>query len=445
MNSGTHAQRIIALLSERSGLDDDEIAIALSIEPRQTVNQICRRLAAGGVLRRGRGPSGKIVNSIGGGRTPIMADSPRAPRFTPERKAAERRFNGPFIPTDFAKTLLIIPCSGAKRDCRNAGEVGPAITRSLPENLAAELHNARQRVKALVPFDERQLIPAWQRYNGSLYDIGRDALAGLMAAGMHVIIISGGYGAVLAQEPIGRYEARLKPSWWPNHLIERVLIAYAQRHAIASVRAFVSATGPYVTILYHVRWRDAGISDVLVLTPEAEPGGMRRSPATQGEALVALLAYFGEDIGTMVALVDRALALNPNFARGWLVSGTLRLWAGEPDIAIEHVQASLRLSPRVRIGTSFLVIGAAHFASRRFGEAVPKLLLAIQEDPGFPLPYRCLASCYAHMGRLDDAQAIVERLRAISPVVVPDASFLRNPEHRELLLSGLRLPTSEAT
>src|SRR5262249_37160081 len=27
------------------------------------------------------------------------------------------------------------------------------------------------------------------------------------------------------------------------------------------------------------------------------------------------LAYFGEDIGAMVALVDRALALNPNFAR----------------------------------------------------------------------------------------------------------------------------------
>jgi len=157
------------------------------------------------------------------------------------------------------------------------------------------------------------------------------------------------------------------------------------------------------------------------------------------------LAYFGEDIGAMIALVDRALALNPNFARGWLVSGTLRLWAGQPDIAIKHAEASLRLSPRVRIGTSVLVIGAAHFASRRFGETVPKLLLAIQEDPGFPLPHRCLAACYAHMGRLDDAQAIVERLRAISPVVVPDASFLRNPEHQELFLSGLRLAAGEET
>jgi len=157
------------------------------------------------------------------------------------------------------------------------------------------------------------------------------------------------------------------------------------------------------------------------------------------------LAYFGEDIGAMMALADRALALNPNFARGWLISGTLRLWAGQPDIAIEHAEASLRLSPRVRIGTSLLVIGAAHFASRRFGEAVPKLLLAIQEDPGSPLAYRVLAACYAHMGRLQKGQEIVERLRAITSVVIHDASFLRNVEQRELYLSGLRLAAGEAT
>src|ERR1700750_1438887 len=43
------------------------------------------------------------------------------------------------------------------------------------------------------------------------------------------------------------------------------------------------------------------------------------------------LAAFGEDIGAMMALVDRAMALNPNFARGWHLSGALRLWAGQPD------------------------------------------------------------------------------------------------------------------
>ena len=158
-----------------------------------------------------------------------------------------------------------------------------------------------------------------------------------------------------------------------------------------------------------------------------------------------VLAYFGEDIGAILALVDRALALNPSFARGWHISGTLRLWAGQPDIAIEHIEAALRLSPRARIGTSLNVIGAAHFLGRRFNEAVPKLLLAIQEDPSFPFPYRYLAACYAHMGRLDDAREIVKQLRAITSVVINDATFLRNPEHRELFLSGLRLALGKET
>jgi adenylate cyclase len=83
--------------------------------------------------------------------------------------------------------------------------------------------------------------------------------------------------------------------------------------------------------------------------------------------------------------------------------------------------------------------------SRRFEEAVPKLLLAIQDDPSFPNPYRYLAACYAHMGRLDDAREIVERLLAITSVVIPDASPLRNAEHRELFLSGLRLAAGEGT
>jgi tetratricopeptide (TPR) repeat protein len=167
-------------------------------------------------------------------------------------------------------------------------------------------------------------------------------------------------------------------------------------------------------------------------------------PSILANAALAL-AYCDEDIGAMTSLVDRALALNPSFARGWYISGGLRCWAGQPELAIQHVEESLRLSPRARLGGALNVIGAAHFFRRRFNEAVPQLLLAIQEDPNFPSPYRVLAACYAHMGRLDEAREIVKRLRAITPVVVPSVISYRNPEHRELFLSGLRLAAGEAT
>jgi len=49
------------------------------------------------------------------------------------------------------------------------------------------------------------------------------------------------------------------------------------------------------------------------------------------------------------------------------------------------------------------------------------------------------------MERLDEARAIVAQLRAITPVVIPSAMPYRNPEQRELLLSGLRLAAGEVT
>jgi hypothetical protein len=47
------------------------------------------------------------------------------------------------------------------------------------------------------------------------------------------------------------------------------------------------------------------------------------------------------------------------------------------------------------------------------------------------------------MGRLDEARAVVARLRAITPEVVPSDLGWRNPEDCELLLSGLRLAMDE--
>jgi TolB-like protein len=156
-----------------------------------------------------------------------------------------------------------------------------------------------------------------------------------------------------------------------------------------------------------------------------------------------VLAYFGEDIGAMIGLVDRALALNPSYARGWFVSGILRIWASQPDLAIEHVETSLRLSPRERMGPRLATMGIAFFFKRRFAEAASKLLLSIQDDPGFPPAFRCLAACYVHMGRLDEARDVVKRLRTITPQVMPNDMAFRNPEDRELFLSGLRLAAGE--
>jgi adenylate cyclase len=152
-----------------------------------------------------------------------------------------------------------------------------------------------------------------------------------------------------------------------------------------------------------------------------------------------VLANFGEDIGAMFGLVDRALELTPSFVRGWFVSGVLRLWAGQHDLAIEHAKRALRLSPRDRSGTPFSLIGEAHFYKHEFGEAVAQLLLAIHNHPGFPHSFQVLAACYGQMGRIEEARAIVARVQAITTQILPGVAHLRRPEDRELLVSGMHM------
>jgi TolB-like protein/class 3 adenylate cyclase len=156
------------------------------------------------------------------------------------------------------------------------------------------------------------------------------------------------------------------------------------------------------------------------------------------------LGHFGEDINVALGLIDRALIINPSFARGWFLSGVGRLLAGQADLSIEHFQTSVRLNPRDRGRiNSGIGMGGAHLFSRRFEEATTILLSSLQQAPDVPIGYRFLAASYAHMGRLDEAREIVSRLRAITPVVIPSVIPYRNPEHRELFLSGLRLAAGD--
>jgi adenylate cyclase len=137
-------------------------------------------------------------------------------------------------------------------------------------------------------------------------------------------------------------------------------------------------------------------------------------PTVLGRAAL-VLGYFGEDIDAALALIDRALALNPSSARAWYWSGYLNLYAGRLSLSIEHFNSSLRLSPRDPTrGRSLAGIGIAQFLGQRYEEAAATLLASLQELPTYAPTYRFLASCYAHMGRLEDAREIVKRLRAFT-------------------------------
>jgi tetratricopeptide (TPR) repeat protein len=130
------------------------------------------------------------------------------------------------------------------------------------------------------------------------------------------------------------------------------------------------------------------------------------------------LAYVVEELDEGVALIDRALLLNPNLAWGWLFSGWVRVWLGEPEAAIEHVARAMRLSPHdPHMFLMRTAAGSAHFFAGRYGEALSLVEAALREQPDH-LGVICMtAACAALAGRLAQAQKAMVHLRELDPAL----------------------------
>jgi hypothetical protein len=61
-------------------------------------------------------------------------------------------------------------------------------------------------------------------------------------------------------------------------------------------------------------------------------------------ASAVVLASFGGDLRASSVLIDRGLELNPSFALGWFRSGVIRLFDGQPSVAISKMDGRASLS-----------------------------------------------------------------------------------------------------
>ena len=88
----------------------------------------------------------------------------------------------------------------------------------------------------------------------------------------------------------------------------------------------------------------------------------------------------------------------------------------------------MRLNPREQRANPLMGIGVAHFFAGRLEEARAALLRSLQEKSELgPYHIAFLASCYAHMGRLDEAREVVRRLRTMTNVISAKRGKLARP------------------
>jgi TolB-like protein/class 3 adenylate cyclase/Tfp pilus assembly protein PilF len=128
------------------------------------------------------------------------------------------------------------------------------------------------------------------------------------------------------------------------------------------------------------------------------------------------LGYVAGDLEAGLALIDRALVLNPNLAAAWSASGSLRSYRGENDLAIEHLAHAMRLSPLdplMFFMQSFTAF--AHFQAGRYNEAWPLAERACREQPYFLSAIRIAAASNAGAGRLEEARRFIARALQLDP------------------------------
>jgi TolB-like protein len=128
------------------------------------------------------------------------------------------------------------------------------------------------------------------------------------------------------------------------------------------------------------------------------------------------IGYMADDLERAASLVDRAGAMNPNLAMAWHLSGWIRCFAGQQDLAVEHLERALRLSPvdPQRPGTQ-AGIAHAHFAAGRFDVAASIARTAILEAPNNFIAALVAAAANAMTGNLDAARTALETVRQLDP------------------------------
>jgi adenylate cyclase len=156
------------------------------------------------------------------------------------------------------------------------------------------------------------------------------------------------------------------------------------------------------------------------------------------------LAFVVGALDDGVALIDRALVLNPNLATAWRFSGYVRVFLGEPELAIEHLNRAVRLSPLDPL--IFIVqngVVLAHFFAGRYDEALSWAQKTLRQNPNYAAAIIMAAVSAALAGREDEMRKAVGRLYEIDPKS-GIANFsnvwpLRRPEDLAAFEKGLRL------
>jgi len=115
-----------------------------------------------------------------------------------------------------------------------------------------------------------------------------------------------------------------------------------------------------------------------------------------------------------IAVAEKVIALDPNFAGGYGLLAEILGFAGRPEEVIGLMEKAMRLNPRYPAIYLFW-LGNAHYQMGRYDEAIAALNSAVIRKPNHLPTHLFLAASYVELGQEEEAQAEVAEILRISP------------------------------
>ncbi len=144
------------------------------------------------------------------------------------------------------------------------------------------------------------------------------------------------------------------------------------------------------------------------------------------------------------ALHERALAINPNLALAWCLSGLAHCYVGDHAEAIRRVRQAQALSPYDPHGFFFdMALIMPHLLRHEHAAAAEIGRRAVELNPTFSSSYKALLAALGHLGLQEEAAELRDRLLRLEPGFSVQGAVQRSPMMRPqdiaLYAEGLRL------
>jgi DNA-binding SARP family transcriptional activator/Tfp pilus assembly protein PilF len=157
-----------------------------------------------------------------------------------------------------------------------------------------------------------------------------------------------------------------------------------------------------------------------------------------------MCSFLDKDFDSALHYFDRALHVNPNLAFIWALSALTYCYVGKPDIALQQLAKHRDLSPMEPYPSLFdNPYAIAHVIKGDYEQAAVLGRRVTKARPEFVNGYKPLIAALGHLGRRDEAELYIEKLRTLEPNFTVQRFVQMYPfkheSDRERYVQGLRL------